>query len=220
MRCGRCPPVTATSRHAGGSSRRHSHAGFPSASAFRPAARANANAVSGNAASGSTRSATTAILLDTSITFTSIRSSIAMSSASKIGRFHHSIGWCGSAATRPNGRTVLAMSRTAALARGDGFRFAQPILRTTHYYAFLRLIVDVTRTARQPLCFSNELSHCDHNRGRTGKARGPSVHYGRKSQCLEKRIAVRRLAPIRDHRWQSVRRQEPKYCGNNKQQGC
>jgi hypothetical protein len=130
MRCGHCPLATAISRHAGGSSRRHSHAGCALPSAFRPAARVSANAAPGNAASGRRRSATMAISLDTWITLTSIRSSTATSSASKIGRFHRSTVWCGSAATRPNRRSIPAMSRKGALAKGDGFRFAQPILRT------------------------------------------------------------------------------------------
>jgi putative transposase len=70
------------------------------------------------------------ILLDTSITFTSIRSSTATCSGCKIGHFRRSIAWCGSAFTHQNGRALPAMSRMGALVRDDGYRSAQPILRT------------------------------------------------------------------------------------------
>jgi putative transposase len=75
------------------------------------------------------------------------RSNTAMWSESKIGRFHHSIAWCGSAAIRPNGWFVLAMSRTAAMARGNGFRSAQPILRTTVAARFSHCEGDMIRSS-------------------------------------------------------------------------
>lgn len=125
------PLATAISQPAGGSSRRRSDALCALPKAFPPADRAIANAASGNGASGSTRSATRTMLLVTWITYISTRSSAAMSSACKTGRFRHSIAWCGSAVTRSNGPAAPAMSRAVALARDDGYRSAPPILHMT-----------------------------------------------------------------------------------------
>ena len=127
------PPMTPISPDAGAASKVYSH-DSSSRAAFHASAMGAANTPCGKDDFGSTPSATNLIWCDTSITFTTIRSSTISSRKSAIGRTRLFIAMCGLPCCRQIGRELM-FRPTCTLASelaDPGFRFAPYGLRSTH----------------------------------------------------------------------------------------